>query len=130
MKLNKQLKLGLLFCLSLGAAPLQANTAANGTWLLGLCSGLINSTASTPGNNYCAGFIQGVMLSWYTAQTQVNPQGAAFWIDQFGMVPAISSAQAVVKYLTQNPQILNQSAVSIIISVINQNYPIPPATGS
>ena len=99
-------------------------------WLLGICSGILSNTSLTPNNNYCAGFIQGIMLAWYTAQTQINPQGAAFWLNQFGSIPALKSAQMVTHYLVQNPQSLNQSAVSLIIAAMNLNYPIPPAIGS
>ncbi len=125
--LRKLLRLSILL-LGLSASNVYADRiAANGTWLMSVCSGLINSTASTPGNNYCAGFIQGVMLSWYTAEQQVNPGGAAFWLSQFGKVPAIASAQMVIKYMNQNPQAMSHSAVDLIIAAINKNYPFPPS---
>ena len=73
-----------LFCCSLSGQNLYADNAPNGNWLLGICSGILSNTSLTPNNNYCAGFIQGIMLAWYTAQTQINPQGAAFWLNQFG----------------------------------------------
>jgi hypothetical protein len=127
--LKKLLRLSCLI-LGLSAGTLHADTAANGTWLLGICSGLITNETPTPNNNYCAGFVQGVMLSWYTAESQVNPKGAAFWINQFGTVSAVSSAKMVVTYLGQHPESMSHSAISLIIAAINQSYPIPPAAGS
>ncbi len=115
-----------LFSLSPLFAASTTNTPnPNGTWLLAVCSGLLTNAEPTPNNNYCAGFIQGVMLSWYTAEQQVNPQGARFWMSQFGSIPAVDSSQMVVKFLGQNPQLLSQGAVSLVIAAINQNYPIP-----
>ncbi|MCX7122587.1 MAG: hypothetical protein NTV32_02750 [Gammaproteobacteria bacterium] len=125
----KKIFAGSLLSLGLSSSTLYAETVPtpNGTWLLGVCSGLITDTTPTPNNNFCAGLIQGVMLSWYTAEQQVNPEGATFWINEFGNIPAFDSAKMVVKYLGQNPQALQQGAVNLIIAAINQNYPIPPA---
>ena len=126
--IKKILAHSLLFVSFLSSGMLYASP--NGTWLLSICSGLITTTAPTPNNDYCVGLIQGVMLSWYTAEEQVNPQGATFWMNMFGSIPALESAHIVVKYLGQNPQSMSQSAVSLIIAAINQNYPIPPTSES
>ena len=126
----KKIRLLSLLLLGLNCSAYADSSAPNGTWLLGTCSGFISNSAPTPNNNYCAGFIQGVMLSWYTAEQQINPQGAAFWMNVFGSIPAFDSAKTIITYMGKNPGILHESAVSVIIAAINQNYPIPPASGS
>lgn len=124
---------GCLTCLS----PLFADDAApsppvidNGAWLQGQCSGFATAPSLTIGNAFCVGYIRGVIQAWYTAESQVNPQGALFWIKEYGSIPSFQSAEMVFNYLHHDPHDLNNSAVSLIIAAVSQAYPIPSGTGS
>ncbi len=118
----------------LQGAPLFADNTPpvidNGSWLEAQCSGFASSPTLSVGNALCVGYIRGVIQSWYTAESQVNPQGAVFWIQEYGSIPSFKSAEMVYNYLHNDPHDLNNSAVSLIIAAVSQAYPIPGGAGS
>lgn len=126
--LSLSLIVGLGYGLSAQAdAPVTPPVIDTGSWLLSLCTPLLESPnpAADPNTPMCVGYVRGVIQSWYTGMAAINPKGATFWISEYNGVSSLQSATVVASYIKNNPHDASNSAVSLIIRAINATYPMP-----